>query len=288
MNIIQSYFKGFRNTVQSLRMVTLIYLVTLILGLSLSIPFMSTLKEASGLSLDTAKLLKGFDYTAFKEIMRFHGEGIRTFFGIGFWVSLFFLILSVFLTGGILGRLSDMSRDFSLKSFFGDCGMLFGRFFRLSIYTLLMHLLVAVIVYTPLGLIFMGKFEGGASEKQFFYLFLIFAIIHIIVAIWLLIITDYTRIMLVGSKSKKVLKQFWKALKFVSHRFFGTYGLYLLLLVAPVIILILYFKLSGLLNVASALMILLMLLIQQLFIWLRAGFRVWIFASQVSYYQTHP
>lgn len=269
-------------------MVTLIYLLTLSLGLVLAIPFMSTLKEASGMSMDSVKMLKSFDYTAFKELMRFHGEGIRTFISVGFWVSVFYLILSIFLTGGILSKLMHWEKGFSLKSFFSNCGNYFFRFFRLSFYTILMHLVIAMTIYIPMVLIFKGKMDGGASEKNLFYLFIVFAIIHLLLAVYLLVITDYTRFMLVNSDSKKVLKQFWKGVKYVTGKFASTYGLYLMLMVAPWVFIFLYFKVSNLFYVTSGLWVLVLLILQQLFIWLRAGFRVWIFASQAAYFQENP
>jgi len=197
------------------------------------------------------------------------------------------MLVSVFLTGGIVGNLLAEGRKFSLSSFFADCGKWFWRFFRLTLYNLVVQLLVAAVVYIPMALIFFRRFKTGANEPQLFYPILIFIVIHLIIAIYFLVIADYSRFMIVTSDSKKVLKQYWKALRFVSRRFFSTYGLFLLLFMVPVITVFLYFKISGSINVNSALLILLMLLIQQLFVWLRSGYRVWVFASQVEYYRTH-
>ena len=197
------------------------------------------------------------------------------------------LLVSVFLTGGIVGYLLAEERKLSLSSFFADCGKWFWRFFRLTLYNIIVQLLVAAIVYVPMALILIGRFKGGANEPHLFYPVLLFILLHLLIAIYFLVIADYSRFMIVTTGSKKVLKQYWAALKFVSRRFFATYGLYLLLLSVPVITVYLYFKISGVMHVTSVLLILLMLLIQQLFIWLRSGYRVWIFASQVEYYRSH-
>ncbi len=287
MNILQVYAKGFKSTVHTLCMVTLVYLITLVTGLSLVIPFRSALQEASGMSMNVAGLLKDFDYTTFREVMHFHGDGIRAFMGAGFWVALFFVLIGIFLNGGIVGQVIQGKRNYTLTGFLADGGRWFWRFFRVSLYNLIIQVLVIAIVYVPMVLILAGKFKGGASEPQLFHTLLIFLVIHLIIAVYFMIIADYTRISIVGTGTKKVFKQFWRSLKFVSCRFFGTYGLYLILLVVPAITVYIYFKISGAMHVDAALLILLMLLVQQVFIWLRSGYRVWIFASQAKYYRTH-
>ena len=71
---------------------------------------------------------------------------------------------------------------------------------------------------------------------------------------------------------------------FVFRKFPFTYGLYLMLLVAPVVLIYIYTLLSDVIGMTSGIMILVMFLIQQLFIWAKAFTRIWTFASQYDYY----
>ncbi len=285
MNILNAYFTGFRHTARSWRMVSWYYLVTLLLGLILAVPFHGILREAAGKSMDTIRLLKGFDYTVFREITHFHGAGIRAFYSAGLWMVLLFMIVGAFLAGGILDQLMQKERKFSLSAFFAGCGRWFWRFLRVTFYHLIIQVLVAAIVYVPMGLIVFRKFRGGAAEPQMFHTLLVFLILHLVIALYFLIIADYTRIAIVATGTKKVFKQYWRSLAFVSRRFFATYGLYLMLMVIPLITVYLL-KITKAWNIDSAGMVLVMLLMQQLFLWLRSGYRVWIYASQTAYFRT--
>ncbi len=287
MNILNAYSKGFKDTVHSLRMVSWYYLVTLVLGLSLALPFHDVLKEAAGKSMDTIRLLKGYDYTVFSEIMHFHGQGIRAFYLAGLGLVLLFMVIGAFLAGGVLDQLVRKDGKFSLSSFFAGCGEWFWRFLRLTFYHLIVQVLVAAIVYGPMAIVVIHKFKGGANEPQLFYTILPFVILHLLIALYFLIIADYARITVVHTGTTKVFKQYWRSLAFVSRRFFATYGLYLLLLVTLLITMFIYFKFSGMIPGHSVWMVLVLLLVQQCYIWLRSAFRVWIYAAQTEYYLGH-
>ena len=287
MNITKAYASGFKTTVRFLKMTLVIYILNLLMGLTIAIPFMGALKEASGHSMAPQNLLKGFDFTSFQEILRHYGEEISSYLSHGFWMVLFFLILSIFLTGGILTAFKHKESKFSLKSFFSGCGAFFFRFFKISLYTVFMHIILAVFIYLIFALIVAGMAGGTASEKTFFYLFVFFLGIHLLLGIFLVIITDYSRFILVLNDSGKVLKSIWLATKFVTRKFPGTYGLYLMLLVIPLILFYLYMIASRTIGMTSGLTILFMFVLQQLFIWLRISLRIWTFASQFDYYSAY-
>jgi hypothetical protein len=274
MNIIQAYTSGFKTAVRSHKMTTLIYIINLMLGLILAIPFMGALKEASNRSLSVHNLLKDIDLTALQEFMRNSDGTIGDLFREVFWVILFFIVVSIFLTGGILTTIKQKESKFTLKSFFSGCGTFFFRFFKLTFYTIILHLILAIIIYLILSLIVVGSYDSVASEKVLFYTFVIFLSLHVIISIYLIVITD----------SKKVLKSFWAAVKFITLRFPLTYGLYLMLLVIPLIVLYLYMIVSKTIGMTSGITILVMFILQQLFIWLRISLRIWTFAGQFDFY----
>jgi hypothetical protein len=284
MNIIQAYTSGFKTAVRSHKMTTLIYIINLMLGLILAIPFMGALKEASNRSLSVHNLLKDIDLTALQEFMRNSDGTIGDLFREVFWVILFFIVVSIFLTGGILTTIKQKESKFTLKSFFSGCGTFFFRFFKLTFYTIILHLILAIIIYLILSLIVVGSYDSVASEKVLFYTFVIFLSLHVIISIYLIVITDYSRFIIVLSDSKKVLKSFWAAVKFVTLRFPLTYGLYLMLLVIPLIVLYLYMIVSKTIGMTSGITILVMFILQQLFIWLRISLRIWTFAGQFDFY----
>ena len=102
MSLLKAYSRGLSRTLHSLKMVSLIYGVILFTGLVFLFPFHSVLKEAAGLSMAVQKMMKGFDYTVYSELLHFHGDGVRAMMTAGLGLVLFFVIVSIFLAGGIL------------------------------------------------------------------------------------------------------------------------------------------------------------------------------------------
>jgi len=284
MSILKAYSRGLSRSIRSLKMISVVYGVVLFTGLLFLFPFLSALREASGLTMAVEKMMQGFDYTVYSELLRFHGEGLKTMMMVAFWLVLFFVVVSVFLAGGILGRLVDREKRFSLSSFFADCGRWFFRFLRWGFYYVILQGLVAAAVFVPAGFLLAKRFKAGVPEDHLFHTALWFGILYLILSFWFVIIGDYTRIGLVAGDSKKVFREFRMAVKFVVRHFFATYGLYLLLLVVPVLTMFLFMKFIGSSDPATAGAVVLLFFLQQLYIWLRGGFRIWVLASQTEYY----
>lgn len=284
MKIIEAYTNGLKTTVKSYKMITLVYTVILFLGLVVAIPFFFGLKSAVGMTISPGKLLKEFDYTSFVEIMKNHGEEIRSSIIQGAWIVVLFMVLSIFLTGGILRTLRQGHKKFGLYNFFAGCGKFFYRFLRLSIYSLVLHFLLALIIYIPFGIIVSAGFEHSFTEKTIFYIFMAFAGIHLLLGVYFLVITDYARFILVTRDSRKALKSLWQSAKFVSNKFLGTYFLFILLMVIPFIFFYLYFFMTDRVEFTTGIMILTLFIIQQIFIWMRSAFRIWTFSSQLNYF----
>jgi len=285
MSVLKAYPRGLTRTARSLKMVSLLYGVVLFTGLVFLFPFLATLKEASGFSMAVQKMMEGFDYTVYTELLRFHGEGLKTMMTVALWLILFFVIVSVFLAGGILGYLVKDKKHFSLSGFFADCGQWFFRFLRWGFYYLVLQGLVAALVFVPAGILLVHRFKAGMPEDQLFHTALWFMILYLILSFWFVIIGDYTKIGLVAGDSKKVFREFRMAVKFVVRHFFATYALYLLLLIVPVLTMFLFVKFIGSGDPATAGGVVLLFLLQQLYIWLRGGFRVWVLAGQAEYFK---
>lgn len=289
MKIINAYISGLNTTIKSYKMITLVYTVILFLGLVVAIPFFFGLKSASGLAISPGNLLKGFDYTAFSELMKFHGEEIKSSITQASWIVILFMILSIFLTGGILRTIRQGHKKFGLYNFFAGCGKFFYRFMRLSLYTLMLHIIVALIIYIPFYLVVSTGWDHTFTEKTIFYVFLGFGGIHLLLGLYLVIITDYARFIMVTNDSKRAFRSLWQSARFVSGKLLGTYFLFILLLIVPVLLYYLYFFITGRFEYTTGLMILSLFVIQQLVIWLRTAFRVWTFSSQFDYYTIyHP
>lgn len=284
MNIFNAYISGLKSSGRSLLMTTWIYIVNLVLGLIVAIPFLGKIKEGSQNSLSIHNFLYDFDFTTFRELFSETNVQLNLFFRQGFWIAILFIIISIFLTGGILKIFSDKTYPFSIERFINGGREFFSRFFRLSCYMILVACICTLIVSVIFVLIISASWSGTGSEKQLFYISITSLGILLVILIYILIIADYARFIMVRNDSKKVLRSIWMSTKFVTRKIMFTYGLYLMLLVIPLVLIYLYLLLSRVIGMNSGVTVLVMFIIQQGFIWMRVFTRIWTFGSQFDYY----
>ncbi len=284
MNIFRAYISGFKTAGRTWGMTTFIYLINLVLGILVAIPFLGTLKEKAGFRMAVQDLLPGYDHTVFREFFNETTVYLGQFIRQGLWVAILFFIIAVFLTGGILHIFSDKSYPFTLERFFSGSLKFFFRFLKLSFYMGVIYLLATGLIFLIFFLISAGSFSGTGSEKTVFYIAFSGLCLWLLVMFYFLIIADYARYSIVRNDSRNVFITIFRSLKFVSKKFPFTYGLYLMLLVAPVALIYLYALVSNVIGMKSGITILVMFIIQQLFIWAKVYTRVWKFASQFDYF----
>lgn len=278
MKIVNSYISGFKMSLRNIKMTFLIYCINLVLALLVMFPLLSFLKEGFGGSMLPDALLKGFDFTSFVEFIR-SVKGFGSSFAQARWMILFYLVLSMFMAGGILFTFNS-KESFTVKSFLNGCTHYFFRFFKLFFYMLIFNLLVAVIVYLPMVLIVKSASETVESEASLFYIVLICVLIHLIFMAILQMIAYYTKIRIVTEDSRKVFRSIFSSIKFVFKHFANTFSLFLLQLVVPVILLIFILLLNSEIGMTSGFTIFIMFIFQQAFILSRVFTRIWMYGSQ--------
>ena len=277
---LQAWRSGLQAATSNKRLITLVYYFNLLLALVLALPFFGVLKTSAGSSLAPASLLAGFDYTVYKDFMREHGNAVWALINQVKWMAFAYLLFTVFLSGGILHTLAQ-PRSFSLSSFFEGCGRYFARFFRLFLFMTILQAIVAAVVYIPLA-VFFSLNEAVEVESSLFYIGLSGFLLHLFLFGWVLLIGDYARISLFRNDSTRVLRAMWRAAKFVFRHFAKTYALYVAVVLFPLALFLLYFLLDAQVTMRTPLTIVLVLLVQQLFIWLRVGAKVWLLGSELA------
>lgn len=283
MTIIQNYLSGLRLASRSLKLTTMIYVLNLLFALALAIPFYGVITNAAHGSLQVNKLLTNFDFTAIQEFMDSAKGSISLLFKTGVWLAILYLLLNIFLAGGILKTL-DNEAVFERKEFFANGSKFFFRFLRLTLYFIIIHVLVILIIYLPLSLIINILVKNAETEKALFYAVISGAGLHLIIFIYLQIVAHYTRFMIITEDSIQVLKKLRASVIFVSRKLLSTYPLYLLLLAGFVLLIFVFKFLSGAIGMTTGFTIFIMFLVQQLFIWSRIWLKIWIYGSQLEYY----
>jgi len=283
MKAISSYIAGLKISGKSLKMVLFIYLINLVLGLIIVIPFHKTLQSAFGFNMLPDSLLKGFDFTAVAEFMKLSSKNISGFIAQMRWVVFLFVILNVLFAGGIL-HIFKLDEKYKISNFISGSFSYFFRFFKLFLYMLLFNFVVTLIVWVPFVLIIKSASDTVASESTLVYLGLMGGIIHIFLLMILLMVSFYTKIRIVNEDTKQVFRSIFRSFGFVFKHFFSTFILLIMLLLNLIILLLVFWFFNKVIGTSTGITILIMFIIQQLFIFTRVFFRVMGYSSQYSLY----
>jgi hypothetical protein len=285
MNILKFYFSGLKAAVGTIKMATLIYALMFLMALIIAIPFHNALSSQIGNTMALHAMLRHFNYTIYSDFMNSSGKFLNGFILSALWMGIFYFLFTVFFTGGILNIINENSQKYSIVNFLTGCGKYFFRFFRLAIYLLVTQFLIVLIIFFPLSKILSANYQTTQNEASLFFIFLSGISIFTLIFILILIIGDYTKIILFHNDSRKVVRTFGKSIRLVFSHLFGTYTLYLLILSVFIILFIFYFLVDNVIVMSSALTILVMFLLQQAFIWLRVLIKIWFLSSENFYYK---
>lgn len=282
MNIVKAYTKGFGEANRHFGMIALIYLSNLFLALILAFAFRDMLQTGFGGSAASDSLLQGFNYTTWHDFLNQNNLAFSTIMAQVKWYGIAYLIITVFLNGGILSAFR--TGNFKRSDFFGSAAHHFFRFFRLSAYMICFQLLVVLLVWFPVTLLFDGFFDTMKTDRALFFAFGGIFLFSLLLFGLLKIISDYAKFHIFLRKQKTVLPAIWSATKYVFRRFFKLYALFLMLLVAPLVAFAVYALLNHWIGMNSAVSILIMFLVQQVFVFTRGWLRVWRLGGQYHVY----
>lgn len=282
--MIRAFFQSIQKTLFVFPLILLVYLVNLGLGLLLALPYFKVFRGGIGNSMEPSKLLAGYDHTVYRDLMEQIEGSIAVVDGQTPWMILIFVLLSIFFNGGIIGAMAA-SQDISRKSFWINCRHYFGRFFRLSIISIIAYGILAVIIALPLAAYFKGISSSFTSEQAFVIPAIIGAGIFLFLFSFLSMSNDYAKVKIVAENSRSALRMFFSGLKFSFRHFFSAYIFYVLLAMILLVGGFTYWKLSGVVGTSSMFTIILLFIIQQILVFIRTSIRIWHLAYASSLYQ---
>lgn len=288
---------AYRQTLASLPMVSLIYGLTLGLGLLVALPMYSTLTTEDQRSLAFLNLLHGFDYTVVSDFLNRSGAAVKAVFSMVRWLNLTYLLLTIFLTGGILTRFAQlnslqnrpigMAGRFQAGLFWAGCSQYVGRLFRLFGVTLL-FVLVTAVIWLIIGILAGSAVSGSYTEREVFGVSLIVFALFALTTTLLLCIGDFAKVILFRNDAHGAFRAFGQAGRLVLRNLPRTYGLYLVFILIGTGCFALYFVLESLLAVDSWLMIAVLFIVQQVLIAIRVGLKIWWLGTAYGIVQSLP
>jgi hypothetical protein len=282
-----SLLTAFRQTLRSLRLLWLLYGITLVLGLVAALPFYTTLIREDQNSLAFLNLLNGFDYTVYSDFMHRSERTIMPLLSVGRWLGVLYLFLSLFFAGGILLRFSQPAARFSVGMFWQGCSHYVGRFLRLFGVTLL-FVIVAGGIWLVLGSLVGVSLNDTLTERGQFWIGVVFFALFALTATLVLCIGDFAKVLMFREDEHHAFRAFGQAGRRVLRNLGQTYGLYCLLIGIGTGLFGLYFLLDEVILMSGWLTIIVMFVIQQGLVFARVGLKVWWLGTAYNQYQTLP
>jgi len=271
MKALNSYKYSFSLSWRSKKLTSIIYLAYLIIALLLTIPFYKLFSSISEYSLLPANLLKGFDATAFGDLIRDSGKVFQVYLkGFLPWMIAFWL-MGTYFYGGIISWIANPKGSLRLRSFLDKCSQYFWKFLRLAFIMLVVQAIIAILIYL-IPVILIGK--EGMTDQYIVRTLSIGILIHFVFMITITLIADFTRFGLYQKNSRKVLREMWKSTKFVFRHLGSLWMIFLMWVIMPLALMVLFYIIRTSMNIDTSGLIIGLFFIQQIFVWLRFSLRI--------------
>lgn len=286
MGIFKAFKNGFLLTGKKSKLLVYLWTVNIAFALLLAIPFYQFISRGLSRSLMGDSVLQNVNFL-------WLGDVIYQAFEKGFLLGngviipiLLFLVLYIFLNGGIVGRLVENGSDpITMRAFFSDCGFYFWRFFKLFLFSILLYAVFLGIINGITAGILNIFTQNASTAWPGFIARNIKMVVFLLSFSWVNMLLDYTKIGIVVRQESGVLREWWNTVKFVKRHFWRTWGLYLFIGVLFLFISLIYIEIERFIPGNSSLLLLVLFLWQQLYMVAKLWFKVNFFGSQIQMYR---
>lgn len=287
MGNFKIWIKGMALALQKRRLAVRLWAVNLLFSLFAVGPLFFLMTGHMSHSFSGTHALKKLDILWLADVIYRFMNVAPAVVGSALLAAALYLLLSVFLNGGVIGAVNRPEARTTAADFFHDCGLYFWRFLRLFLLSLPAYLIVMALFF-PLIRAFLEIFNRRAASE---WPALIVSNLRFLALVLLLTVVamcfDYVKIGLVAGGRKKVLAETWRTMKFLKRRFFRAWGLYLLAGLVFVALTLFYLEVARVLPKNRPLLVLLLFLWQQFYILCRQWSRVVFFATEVEFAKQH-
>ncbi len=193
------------------RLLWWIFAVNLTLAWLGSLPVRATLSAVLDRSLESAKLVTGFDVSTLVLLMERPEVQLPKLAPGTVGAAAIFLLAMLMMDGGVFSVYLE-DRKLSRQEFFGSCGLYFWRMVRLALYSVVPFgaLLAAEIA---MG-VYAGKFSGDAPQERLgFFLNVASKLLIVLVALLVRLWFDLAQARVVNGNARRLFRELWRSFK---------------------------------------------------------------------------
>ena len=282
--ILSSLRSGILTIKQNKKMIAIYYFFNLIFGLVVALPVYAGINRFTSHTLMSEKLGGSFDMDFFFEFLIKSPDIFNTLRFTIVIVAFLYWLWSLFLSGGAYFILISKN-DYTGSLFWAGAANYFGRFFRLFLWSIpLFGILYSTqFIVTAIQLLLYGS--DPYQNIIWWGAWIRVGIGYIGILIYYLVL-DYARIDVVINNETKMRRALWYGIKFTFRNFFKTFSLSLMLFFIGIIVLVIYNPIADSLHTPNALIILILFIVQQIYMFTRMTLKLTLYSSQVKLYNT--
>jgi hypothetical protein len=286
MSILACYKKGIGEATIRPRIVLVLWLFNAAFASLAYVLFSSVFTSALGRSGLAAGLMTKADMNVLFEALTTSGRPLGVMMSGLFALLLVYFLASIFIQGGILGGLVDGSgRERSGRVFFAGGAAHYGRFLRLTFYSIVLWV-PALVGYVAVSLLLGVATKDPTKEQLSFDLDIVRIVLAVFVIFLIKMIMDYARIQIATQDTDEVFQALIGAVRFVFGRPALTLGLYYLLGLTGFLIFVVWRLFSAALPVTTMATVWAGFFVTQLFIASRGWLMIAYQAAQLANHQS--
>jgi hypothetical protein len=277
MTVRNAFFNGLRVGMRQWRITAIVYLLQLCLALTVGMQVYDVLQASIGQSLEIKKLLYQYDHTVITDFLKVHGSSIAPLIGQTRWLLLAWLLFSVFMDGGLL-YCSTLSTKISGKSFWQGGAIYFIPFLKFALFFLALALVWTGLIFVPLMTNLQSMLQEFYSEKHVVWLVFLLLIVWLtglaLLFVWSVlsrlyrINTEFSIFNSIKNGARTFRQKFWRLILLCAC-FFGI----------QLSLIGIYWMVAGTIGMVTALSILMLVVIQQAFVFIRIQLRQMMYAA---------
>ena len=284
--IVSIYFSAIRLLFFKWKAWLLVFVANLIFAAIIARPFSKCLDRIGANSEAPLLGLTKFDADFIADALNNYSAEYSFILSQALLFAGIYLLLNIFLSGGLIENYIHVFEKFQLRRFFENCIKHFWKMLRLAMYFLVTQLAVLGIfltIYSKLGL---SPFDLE-SENDLIYRTQIMLGLFVVLMAWIDMINEYAKVNVVlGHDKKFVLPSIIQSKFFCLHNLFSVIFLFVLCVLTFLGILGLYALINDYIVMKSMGTIVLALLVGQAYIFLRIGTRLIFTTSAVDFLRT--
>lgn len=280
--VIKSIKSGIVQAWANKRMILIFYLPNLFFGLLIMFPFRSFVNKFVGYSLMGTKLGERLNLDFIFEFLKYNSINPATIMSLFLFVLAIYWVVVLFLSGGAFSVFASREK-YNPTLFWGSAAKYFGRFFRLLLWSLPVFAILSCLQFieTACERLLFGSdpyqyisYWGGWIKIGLRYISLLLCGL----------VFDYARIHAILNDEHKMRKSLWQGIKFAFTNFVQTFGLAFLLFIAGGAALVIYNPIANMLLVPNTVIVILLFVLQQGYIFFRMMLRLIFYSSQLYLY----